>query len=866
MIPIMNPLPIDALIPEIIASLRGQRSLVLVAPPGAGKTTRVPPAILRAGLLTQAQPALVLLQPRRVAARASAARIAAEQGGDLGREVGYQVRFERRIGPETRLRVVTEGILTRQILADPFLEGVGAVVLDEFHERSLDSDLALALVREVRDAVRPDLIVVVMSATLDAEPVARFLGDCPVLRAEGRTFPVEISYQPGLGRSSLPEQVAEALASTPLTSQVPSAADPGDVLVFLPGADEIRRTARRLAPLAEREDWLVLPLHGSLPADDQDRALRPADRRKVVLATNVAETSLTIEGVSTVIDSGLARFASHDPSRGLDRLVLGRISRASAAQRAGRAGRTGPGRCIRLWSQRDERGMPEFDEPEIRRVDLAGTLLSLHAWGQADPTRFGWYEAPPPESIAGAERLLVMLGALEAEGGRITPIGQRLATLPVHPRLGRLILAAALAGLRGEGAALAALLSEKDIVNPPEFGPDHRQAAPGRGRSDLLVRLDLLAEAERRRFAPGLRSLGIDPLAARRVSQAADDLRRLAKRLAGPPERAGEADEETLLRLIMLAYPDRVARRRSADPASAVMVGGRGVRLAPESVVRDAELFLALDPREGRRGATLEARVRIASEVQAGWLEALFPNAVTRERSVSFDDQRGRAVALDTIRYRDLILRQDDHGAVSAADASAALAESLGRRALSFIRDDPAASAWLDRLDFLRTWLPETPWPVLGDAELAEIVAIACAGRRTVEAVRAVPLVPLLKGLLSHSQSRTLDEQAPETITVPSGSRLRLSYGPGRPPILSARIQELFGWTETPKVALNRVPVVLHLLGPHFRPVQITDDLRSFWATTYHQVRKDLRARYPRHSWPDDPLTARAEARGRHRS
>ncbi|MEO6811112.1 MAG: ATP-dependent helicase HrpB [Isosphaeraceae bacterium] len=855
----MNVLPIDALVPEIIASLRLQRCLVLIAPPGAGKTTRVPPAILKAGLLNQSQPALVMLQPRRVAARSSAARIAVEQGGELGREVGYQVRFERRIGPETRLRVVTEGILTRQILADPFLEGVGAVVLDEFHERGLHSDLALALVREVRDAVRPDLIVVVMSATLDAGPVARFLGNCPVLRAEGRTFPVEISYQPRQGGSRLPEQVGAAL------DQGASSADPGDVLVFLPGADEIRRTARHLAPLAEREHWLVLPLHGSLPAEDQDRALRPADRRKVVLATNVAETSLTIEGVSTVIDSGLARFASHDSARGLDRLVLGRISLASAAQRAGRAGRTGPGRCIRLWSQRDERGMPEFDEPEIRRVDLAGTLLTLHAWGQADPGCFGWYEAPPPESIAGAERLLVMLGALEAEGGSITPIGRRLAALPVHPRLGRLILAAALAGLRGEGAALAALLSEKDILNPPEFGPDLRRPAPGRGRSDLLVRLDLLAEAEHRRFAPSLRSLGIDPNAARRVSQASDDLRRLAKRLDGPAERAGEADEETLLRLIVLAYPDRVARRRSVDPASAVMVGGRGVRLAPESVVREPELFLALDPREARRGATLEARVRIASEVQADWLEEFFPDAVVRDRSVHFDEHRGRAVALDTVRYRDLILRQDDHGAVSAVDASTALAEALGRRALAFVREDQGASSWLDRLDFLRTWLPETPWPVLGDAELAEVVAIACVGRRTVDAVKSVPLVPLLKGLLTHAQGRLLDEQAPETLTVPSGNRLRLSYGPGRPPILSARIQELFGWTETPRVALNRVPVVLHLLGPHFRPVQITDDLRSFWATTYHQVRKDLRARYPRHSWPDDPLTAKAESKGRPR-
>jgi len=858
-----HPLPIDPLLPAVVAAIRGHRALVLVAEPGAGKTTRVPPAILRAGLLTTDHPALVLLQPRRVAARAAAARIAEENGWAVGREVGYQVRFERRIGPETRLRVVTEGILTRQLLADPFLEGVGAVVLDEFHERSLHTDLALALLREVREAVRADLILIVMSATLDAGPVAQFLGNCPILRVPGRTFPVAIEHAPP-SPAPLPGRVAAAVA------RAVEGDAPGDVLVFLPGVEEIRRSARELEPLAARAALLVLPLHGRLPAEDQDRALRPAPAglRKVILATNVAETSLTIDGVGTVIDSGLARFAGFDPARGLDRLELGRISRASAAQRAGRAGRTGPGRCVRLWSPREGRGMPEFDAPEVRRVDLCATVLALRSWGHIDPARFPWFEPPPAGHLAGAERLLAMLGAVEAEGGPITPIGRRLLAWPVHPRLGRLLDAAAGQGALRAGAALAALLSERDLVLPrgPEAGP--RRADPvARGRSDLLVRLDALNEAERRRFAPGLRDSGIDPRGARQVVQVANDLLRSVRRDdRGRGEPGPSFDDETLLRLVLLAYPDRVARRRAEGGPTAVMVGGRGVRLEPGSVVREAEFFLALDPRDDRRGGATEARVGIASEVQLAWIEEAFPGAIRRERAARYDEERGRVVGLNRLWYRDLILREDAHAAVDPAEAGAALAEALAPRAREFVRQDEAAAAWLDRLDCLRGWMPEAAWPELADAELAEVVAGACQGKRTLDEVRRVPILPPLKAEVPYSQALLMDELAPETIVVPSGNRIRLTYEPGRPPVLAVRLQELFGWAETPRVAGGRVPVLLHLLGPNFRPVQVTDDLRSFWSNAYFQVRKDLRSRYPKHSWPEDPRDARPEARGGRRS
>ncbi|HEX8200583.1 MAG TPA: ATP-dependent helicase C-terminal domain-containing protein, partial [Isosphaeraceae bacterium] len=422
--------------------------------------------------------------------------------------------------------------------------------------------------------------------------------------------------------------------------------------------------------------------------------------------------------------------------------------------------------------------------------------------------------------------------------------------------------AAAGQGMLAPGAALAALLAEKDIVAPPH-ADGGRPAAPGaRGRSDLLVRLDLLAEAERARFAPGLRARGIDPRAAHQVARIRDELTRLGRRLPGPPQAAAEPDEDALLKLVLLAYPDRVARRRGPGSEAGVMVGGRGVRLDRESVVRAGEFFLALDPREGRRHGTLEARVRIASAVNAEWLEEAFPAQVRRETAVDWDDERGRAVGVVRIMYRDLVLREDRHVAVEPAAAAAALAAALGRRARAFVRADAAASAWLDRLDFLRRWMPERPWPEFSDAELAEVLAAACHGKRTEDEVRRVPLVPFLKGRLTYEQARALDELAPETLTVPSGNRIRLTYEPGRPPVLAVRLQELFGWAETPRVAGGRVPVLLHLLGPNYRPVQVTDDLRSFWSSTYFQVRKDLRARYPKHSWPEDPLTARPEAKG----
>lgn len=846
----MTPLPIDAVVAQITERLRASRSLVLVAPPGAGKTTRVPPAILRAGLLEGENPNLVMLQPRRVAARASAQRIAEENGWTLGREVGYHVRFDRKLEDQTRVRVLTEGILTRQLLDDPFLPGIGAVLLDEFHERSLHTDVTIALLREVQQTVRPDLRIVVMSATLDAAPVAKFLGDCPVVRSEGRAYPVEVSHAGSFAPRPL-EHLADRVADA-VTGAI-AHEDAGDVLVFLPGAEEIRRAGRRLDALAAQHDLLVLPLHGSLPAEEQTRALRPARQRKVILSTNVAETSLTIDGVRTVIDSGLARVAGYDPRRGLDRLELKRISRASATQRAGRAGRTAPGRCIRLWSAQQDRALEEFELPEIRRVDLAGTVLALHAWGQTDPRKFGWYEPPTDAAVTSAEDLLEMLGALEEH--RITALGQRMMELPVHPRLARLLIDAAAHGLLREGATVAALLSEKDILRSAEPAGGPRQRTT-QGPSDLTQRIDALERAEASHFAIHLRDAGIDPAAARQAAKTRDDLLRIGRRLP-VTKRDGE-----LLKLPLLAYPDRVCRRRG-DSERAAIVGGGGVKLAPESVVTKAEFFLALDARHDERSATREALVRVASEIHVEWLEELFPHEVRRVRDVVYDAERDRVVGRIAIYYRDLLLHEDRNAAIDPDKAAAALGEAARPRAGELFRSDEAAAKVLARVALLREKMPEHPWPAFDDAELGDLLASAAPGKRSLEELKRTSLVPLLMSRLAWPLDRLLDEHAPESIAVPTGNKIRVEYSPGQAPVLAVRLQEMFGVTDTPRIAAGRVPVLLHLLGPNYRPVQITDDLRSFWTTTYFQVRKDLRVRYPKHSWPEDPLTAPPVAKGR---
>jgi len=833
------PLPIDEVLPELIAALRQGSAAVLIAPTGAGKTTRVPPALLAAGIGGGQR--IVMLEPRRIAARAAARRMAEEGGWTLGREVGYQVRFERKAGPETRILVVTEGILVQRLQADPFLEGVGAVIFDELHERGLQADLSLAMARRVQREVRPDLKLVAMSATLDPGPVAAFLGDCPTIESRGRLYPVDILYLDRPDDRPLPGQIAAGVRRV-------LAATPGDVLAFLPGVGEIQRSAESLAGLAAEQDLAVLPLYGDLPAERQDAVLRPLDRRKVVLATNVAETSITVDGVTAVVDSGAVRRLRFDPATGLDRLELGRISRASADQRAGRAGRQAPGICLRLWPAWEQATLPERETPEIARVDLAGPALQLLAWGEPDLAAFDWFEPPDPAALATATLLLRQLGALNDQG--VTALGRTMARLPVHPRLGRLLVEGQRRGRAREAALLAALLSERD---PFPRGP--RGAGPRRAsRSDLLDRLDALEDFERRNALQGDLNAG----AARYVLRARDQLLELTKRELAAD--GGGGTEDSLLRALLAAYPDRVARRREPRSPRGVMMGGRGVRLAEESAVLEAPLFLCV---ELDAGTSSEALVRKASEIEPAWLPA---ERLRTTIDLEFDESRDRVAAWKRTRYEDLIIAEAEVPPPDAAETARVLAAAAAERLdRALPLDDPEVAAFLARVRSLADWMPELALPRFTEDELRGLLPALAAGRKSFAELRRAPLLDVLQGALSYQQLEAVRREAPERLEVPSGSQIRIAYEPGKPPVLAARIQEMFGLAETPRVAAGRVPVLLHLLAPNGRPQQVTHDLRSFWENTYRQVRKELAGRYPKHAWPEDPWNAKPQRRPQRR-
>ncbi len=807
----MQPLPIDEVLPEVLAALGEAGAVVLVAPPGAGKTTRVPAALLDAGV----EGRVLCLQPRRVAARAAARRIAAERGVRLGKEVGYTLRFDAKTSADTRLELLTEGLLTRRLQSDPFLEGVGAVVLDEFHERSLHVDLALALLREVQREARPELRLVVMSATLDPGPVAEYLG-CPVVRSEGRAFPVEVTYAAQPSKARIHERCAAAVRRL--------RPERGHLLAFLPGVGEIERCAGALRDLPE-----VHPLHGRLRGEQQDAALAPSTRPKIVLATNIAETSVTMEGVRVVVDSGLRRAPRFDAAIGLERLELGRISLASADQRAGRAGRTGPGACHRLWTRGEHRGLSERETPALRRVDLARTVLEIRAWG-ADPSAFEWFEAPPEASLAHADALLRRLGALDRSG--VTALGRRLLRLPLHPRLGRVVVAGVEAGILGSAAAAAAIASEKDVFRePPRYSGD----------SDLQVRLEALERAAEGRF-----DQGVDRGAARTLLRVRDQLVRVA---GGALGRRAEAEE--LAHLLLCGFGDRVARRRAPNSERFLLASGMGATLDRQSRVREAELILAIGLSGGRRGERAEHRIRVASAIEEAWLEV-----ETREET-RFDPERQAVVTEAVRRFGAIVLDARPTKASDPGARSACLAEAVAvdpSRALSL---DGGAGEWLGRLRWLAGEMPELGLPTFEELEPeagpGPLIQSACAGRRSFAELRKAPLLSLMRGLAGHQVCATLDRLAPASLTLPTGRSRRLDYQPGKAPILAARIQQLFGWNETPRVADGRVPVMLHLLAPNMRPAQITRDLAGFWERTWPQVRKELRGRYPKHDWPVDP-------------
>jgi ATP-dependent helicase HrpB len=828
------PLPIDPLLPEIVASLRARPTLVLEAPPGAGKTTRVPRALLDAGFAEKGD--IVVLEPRRLAARMAARRVAEELGEEPGATVGYQVRFEDVSSSRTRVRFVTEGVLARRLVTSPRLDGISTVVLDEFHERHLHADVGLALVERLRRTVRPDLRVVVMSATLATEPVARHL-DAPVLRAEGRRFDVAIEHLPSPDDRPLALQVASAVRRL-----VHEGMD-GDVLVFLPGAGEIRRTHEACEKLAAEADLLVVPLHGDLSPKEQDVAVRPASRRKIILSTNVAESSVTIDGVVAVVDSGLARVASQAPWSGLPRLRLEKISRASATQRAGRAGRTRPGRCLRLYTRGDFDTRPEHDAPEIRRLDLTQVWLDLAALGATD---IPWLEAPPSEHVHAATTLLRRLGALDP-AGRITDTGRAMLRFAVHPRAGRLIVEGERRGVASDACVAAAILGEGDLraSSKARFGPTrgHDRATE---RSDLVALVDLFREAEDSRFSHGaMRAADLDPGATHAAARAASQLSRASRTTVPTPR-----DTDAALRLCVLAgYPDRVARRVRAGARGLALAEGGSAELSEASVVRDAEWLVALDAEERPMGARGGAVVRLASAIEPDWLLDLFAGDVVETRAVTWNPKAERVQSRESMTWGSLVLHADESAEPPAKEAARVLADAAIAAGIARFAPEGALEHWLARARFAASVDPTLRPP--DDDAVRETLTTLCEGLRSFAELREAGLLDALRR--SVGRPGDVDRLAPERVTLAGGRSVSVQYGEGRPPAIASRMQDFFGMTDGPRVGGGRVSLVLELLAPNKRAVQVTTDLAGFWDRHYPSIRKELARRYPRHSWPEDP-------------
>ena len=877
--PSLATLPIDPLLPGIAASLRARGAVVIEAPPGAGKTTRVPPALLAAGFGQRAE--IVVLQPRRLPARLAAERVAGEMGERTGETVGYTVRFAEEAGPRTRIRFVTEGILLRRLLGEPTLPGVEVVILDEFHERHLSSDLALALLRRLQLRERPDLGLLVMSATLDSEPVCEFLGDCPLVRSEGRLFDILLEHLPQPDTRPLADQVASAVR------RLCQDGLDGDVLVFLPGAAEIRRASEKLAALAETRDLLLLPLHGDLSPAEQRRAVEPADRRKVILSTNVAETSVTIDGVVAVIDSGLARIASHSPWSGLPVLAVSKISQASAVQRAGRAGRTRPGRVLRLYTRPDFDSRRPHEIPEIARLDLCEALLTLAALGVRDGEGFEWFEAPAAPALQAAHDLLLRLGALNGQG-RLTDTGQQMLRFPVHPRLGRLIVEGERRGVGEEAAALAALVAEGDISDAARtrFGSQGARAGVAEG-ADLLERLDRFRQAHAVRFArERLRGLGVDGRAAEAAEMARRQLA-AALRRAGPvkrptesrgepasfarrvPSREGlgtlpgfpcqtDAIDEALAMATLAAFPDRVMRRRSPGSSEALLASGGVAQIGAQP---PDDLLCAVDVEErAARGAGRAVSVRLAVGIRPEWLLDIAPGELTERDELQWNADRRRVERVSRLLCGAITLEESRQPAPPSAEAArllceAALASGPGGQQHGEVPADLQA-----KLEVLRQAFPEAGVPALGAKEWQAMLKAACEGITSMAELQASPIEDRWLASLPAGVARLLREEVPERIRLAGGRLVPLHYQTGQAPWIESRLQDFFGMPAGPTICRGRVSLTVHLLAPNHRAVQVTSDLANFWRQHYPSIRRELCRRYPRHPWPEDGASAKPPA------
>jgi ATP-dependent helicase HrpB len=902
-------LPIYEIERDIVARLQSDKRLILSAPTGSGKSTQVPQMLLKHGLLGAGQ--VVILQPRRLAARLLASRVAQELGVKLGDEVGYQIRFENCTSAKTKIRFVTEGVLLRQLIDDPKLSGVSALLFDEFHERHLYGDITLARALDLQEQHRPDLKLAVMSATLNAGELEKYMNEvgravpcppqrraedcapylrCSVLASEGRTYPVQVEYLPhrvGLNGPPVWELAAEEF------SRYVNAGGEGDVLVFMPGGFEISQTIEAIRHTREANGFIVLPLHGELQPKDQDAAVARYDRRKVVVATNVAETSITIDGVRLVIDGGLARVARYDANRGINTLLIEKISQANADQRTGRAGRTAPGTCVRLWSrpEHDERAPHEM--PEIRRLDLSEVVLTLKAAGVEDLRAFRWLEKPDEISLTHAEELLEDLGALKKgsaaapdatdsaslsvdgtskdrenvsgaapdttrEGARapqlqITSIGRKMLAFPLHPRYARMLLAAQEYGCVHQACLVAALTQGRDLLlrNCGKDVETLREDLLGeKASSDFWIVMRAWSYAFNNQFrVDACRKLGIHAVTAKQVGPLFEQFLRIAKD-EGLDTRPNEVKDENLQKCILIGFSDRVAKRMDQGTLRAELVHGRRGVLARESKVQQSPLFVAAEIREIEgRDREVNTILSLATAIETEWLKKLFPEDIKRDVHVQFDAREKRVLAAELLRFRDLALAAKRIDPPPADAAARLLAEEILAERLALPNWDHSVEQWLARLDLLCKQCADLQLPAITDDDKKHIIAELCHGAVSYKDIKEREVKPVVMSWLSPAQRELLDKHAPERLTLPNGRTPKVNYEPGKAPFISLHIQELYDVNQTPKIALGRVPITVHILTPGMKPIQVTQDLANFWREHYPKIKSELARKYPKHLW-----------------
>jgi ATP-dependent helicase HrpB len=845
-------LPIYELETAIVASLRAQGRLIVQAPTGSGKSTQLPQMLLQHGLLGE-RGEVVVLQPRRLAARLLAKRVAEEVGTPLGEVVGYQIRLESRVSERTRLRFVTEGILLRQMSFDASLRGIAAIVFDEFHERHLYGDISLARALQIQASTWPDLKIVVMSATLDAGVLREYLAPCDVLVSQGRSFPVRIEY---LAKTVNFEQEPVWEVAARECERI-AANVAGDMLVFMPGAYEIGRTVQAIQGLRGLRDFVVFPLHGELPPELQDRAVAQYETRKIIVSTNVAETSLTIAGVTAVIDCGLARVARFDPHRGINTLLIEKISVASADQRAGRAGRTAPGVCVRLWTEREHAQRPLQELPEVKRLDLAEVVLTLKASGIDDVANFPWLEKPEPKALARAEMLLGDLGAVVARGGTastITETGRKMLRFPVHPRYARMLLEADGRGCVRPVALMAALTQGRSFLLRGASKEVEQQREDFLGEemeSDFFLLMRAWRFAEKNSFSlDACRRLGIHAQGARQVGPLFEQFLEIAEK-EGLDTRELRIDGAAVRKCVLAGFSDQLAKRLDAGTLRCELVHGRRGLLARESAIQKAPLLVAAEVSEIEgRGGEVNVLLNLVTAVDETWLKELFPEDYRQVTGVVYDESAKRVIARRERRFRDLVLEAkasaDD---VPLNEAAALLTQQVLAGKLKLEAWDENVEQWIIRVNRLAEWFPELEVNPLTEADRATLIEQICYGELGYKDIRDKPVMPILRDWLTAEQLAVLDDYLPERITMANGRRSKVTYGKEGPPVLSARIQELYGVEGKFTLGHGRVPVKIEVLAPNQRPIQVTDDLSAFWRDMYPKVKAELSRRYPRHEW-----------------